>query len=268
MSGVLLDVFDMIRLWIFIVAQASLACLGTWVAIVNCAFFELAAFLIVFSIIAQIGSLICGLVIFKSQWQLGKVISLILMLLCLLTLPELLVRRLPAMLSDLHAGEQQRLRQAIGRARNGYPEAERLYKILVSKERSGYFREYSVADELDLARILVNEKKFEEAEGAYKHAIEKTPYEFPGNDALLIEFIKELADVYSTDKKYNESEAAYNSALAINDKSRKKREHESSYYDRTANRISAGYIKVLRESGRTDQADALEKATNNKDRGE
>jgi tetratricopeptide (TPR) repeat protein len=246
-------------------AQGSLCGSGIVASIVTCANPGSSVYFVTFAIVAFLASIICGLLFFKSLTNLGKIGSSVFVLISLAALPDLVMRRLPAILSDPHAGEQQRLASAAQSAQDqGYPEAERLYKNLVSKERSGYFSSYRVDDELDLARILVKENKLEEAEGAYKHAIEKAPLEFRGNDPLLIEFIEELASVYAKDKKYNEAEDAYKNALAINERSRKKREQESSYYDRTAKRISAGYIKVLRVSGKPDQADAVEKANNNK----
>jgi len=219
-------------------------------------------FVVPFASILLLAALVCGLAGWNAQSKWGKATSVLLVLICALALPDLLLRRLPATLADPHAGEFQRLMTAAHRAdlMQKYAEAERLYRIITDKEKSAWFSVDSRNSmELPLANVLVKEGKLQEAERSYRQALRHAEFDYGSSNQELVGILEGLGSVCELEKKYKESEDAYTRALSINEKTRKTDKAASEYYDDEAKRILAGYAKLLRDTGRSQQAEVLER---------
>ena len=240
-------------------AEITLASLGCFLTFADLADHGQYLIVVPTSVTFLTSAVVCGMMAWKSQSRVARSASVVAIVLCALMLPDLIFRRLPSTLANPHVAELQQLLASASKAglEHNYPQAEQFYKKIVEGEKSGRFvKTPSSNNELALAEILENEAKFAESEEAYQQALVLARAAWGPASEYCVAPLKGLARVNKQEKKFKEAEDAYKLALSINEQNRQKQ--KSWYYDRTAKEIYTDYAKLLRETGRARQAQAME----------
>ena len=191
--------------------------------------------------------LTAGLLSGVLSWKLhvrtlGKTGAGFIIFICVMSLPDILFRRLPSTLTDPHLNEKQKLLTGAVQARmkDDYPELERIYKEIIHGESSGRFRmNRNDSAELGLADVLEREGKFAAAEQSYRQALEQARFAWGASDQHLVPILEGLARTLEAQDKSVESRDFYKLALSINEKNWQMDKQASPYYEAVSKRISA-----------------------------
>lgn len=131
-----------------------------------------------------------------------------------------------------------------------WEKAEHLYKTIRDKEKSGYFALSHSSNELTLAYVLEQERKFHEAEQVYLQALHTMEQTHDRRSYKLVTCVQNLAIFYQDQKRYSEAEPLFKRALQL---------HKQDDGTWESMLCREDYAQLLRESGRALEARALEK---------
>jgi tetratricopeptide (TPR) repeat protein len=145
-----------------------------------------------------------------------------------------------------HVAEMLKVRRSAwdAEAHQEFAEAERIYKSMIEKERSGWYKQTGA--NLYLGEVLEKQGKNQEAESHYMAAIEQQQTQHDNSISVTLE---ELANLYFKEKRYKESDIQFKRALALY---RQGRGEQSDYL-----RCLQRYEALLRLAGSSEQLEAV-----------
>jgi len=192
---------------------------------------------------------VLGIKLWPSATKLGKTGALICIILSSIQLFDLVVRRLPAMTAYPHMGELQTLSGDAFEAirRNDYERAEQVYRTIISKENSGWFKPVKPNDtELRLADVLLKEGKLQEAKQTYKDILQKINQQAKLKPEDSLQPLEGLGEVYKATQEYDRSFEMYKRALAIVEEQEKQEAISPAYYAQRVKDIRKKYLQVVK----------------------
>jgi len=152
---------------------------------------------------------------------------------------------------NMHWGEQTALEASLEKAEaeKRYGDAERICRMMLEKQRSGYFA-YDVWLEPRLALNLSDEKKYDEAITLLRSALQKDK---ESNLVLRIfaTHTQNLALICAEAKRYSEAEPVFEAALELH-----RRDNNLDNYETVVCRKA--YAKVLKKLGKPEKATVQE----------
>lgn len=197
------------------------------------------------------GALICGIFAFRLLSKGARLACGVILLVSLAYLLQVMSWCWNNALHPPHRKELRSLQNDADKAcdLHKWEKAEHIYKEIADKEKSGYFASSHSSNELSLAYVLEQERKFEEAERVYLQALHTMDQTHERRSYDLVTCVQNLAIFYQDQKRYSEAEPLFKRALQL---------HKSDDGSWESMLCREDYARLLRHNGRVSEAKTLE----------
>lgn len=197
------------------------------------------------------GALICGIVAFRHLSKAARLACGLVLLMSIVWLLQLFSWCRNNALHPPHWKERMSLQQGADKAceLKEWEKAEHLYKSIKDKETSGYFPLSHSSNELELAYVLEQEKKFQEAEQVYLQALHSMEKKHDRRSYDFVTCVQNLAIFYQGQQRYREAEPLFKQALQL---------HKSNDGTWESMLCREDYARLLKKTGRGAEAKSLE----------